>query len=152
MIVKRIQLERLTSDVGVSRDMVIVNWTIWTIFNNVLHIFDQIFLGSWCIEQIGQKSDAIDANFLSMFAQVVYISNTNTTDAQHHCKTMFAANFQPFLCQAFMLINTEGCSFANGAIDQNTTDSLRLQVLAILFNHIPIDRSPVKLNNKNSYN
>lgn len=132
----------LTSNVGVFGNVIIADWSSWAVCAHISDVFNQILFNSWFVEQVGQESDAVDLNFLGMCAQIVDIGNVTATDAKDHLETIFTAHFQPFLSQAFALVDSEARSFAGHTVHQHALDTLWLQVIAVLINHFVIDTVP----------
>lgn len=77
-----------------------------------------------------------------MVAQVAHIGHIATANAEHHGDGMLTAHLQPFLGQTFAFVNTETRSLSSDSIHQNTLNTFRLQVDAILLNYVPADASP----------
>jgi hypothetical protein len=102
-----IETHKVQFDTGVFGNVIVVNWSCWTTFAHIFEVLNQIFFNSWLVEQVWQESDAVNANFLGMFAQIVYISDVASTDAENHLDTVFAAHFKPFFSQTFAF-NAQG--------------------------------------------
>lgn len=118
--------------------MVVVNWTRWAVLDNVLDVLNQIFFDSWLVEKIRKQNDTVDADFLSMFGQLIHFGDW-TGNAEHHCDSVLAAHFQPFLSQMLALFNAKASSFTSDSIHQDSLNSFRVQVMSIAFDNIVVD-------------
>lgn len=123
--------------------MVVVHWTSWAVLHDVLEVFNQIFCDDWTEEEVWQDENGRDANLFGVFGQVINVGYGCATDLDHADQIVLAADFPPFLGDAFAFIDAESGAFTHCAIDQDTFDSLLLQPAGVLVDDIVVDGFPV---------
>lgn len=75
---------QLTIDTSVLWNVVVEEWTSWSVFEDVLEVVNQIFFSFWFVEEVRQQDNCVDINFFSMFGQFIYISDGCTPDGENH--------------------------------------------------------------------
>lgn len=133
----------LTFHISECWNVIVVQWTSWTVFGDVLEVLNQIFLNHWVVEQVWHDENGRDANLFGMFGQIAHISDVCTADLNHQDQVVFPGNLPPFFGEAFAFIDAKSCSFANGTVEQNTIYSLLFQQLSVFFDDIVVYGFPV---------
>lgn len=119
--------------------MVVEKWTGWAVVSEILQVVDQILSETWLVEQVWQDEHGINAEFLSVFSQVVHVSDRCTTDLHNAVQLVLAAHLEPFFGKTFAFVHAQSGAFTSVAVDQNGGDALLLQVQSVLLDDIVVD-------------